>query len=357
MNKKTILVILAFTMGAVFLGACSGQVPINNWAGLAADANRAYLSSGSFVYAIDLGTGEEVWRYPQEADGKLLFFATPYLTSDGQLLIGSQGTEHAFVSINPETGRDNWANPFSGAQGLWVAAPLEFNGRIYAPNTDGFIYVLDLNGKPAGDPIEIGGALWSSPATDGTRMYVASLDHHLHIVDPETGISQQEIDLGGAVPSSPVVAEDGVYVGSFASRIDYVTFSGSRELVEEAPNWVWGTPVLDDDTLYYADLDGNIFSLDIPTGRQNWGAVKPDGPVVARLLVDGDKIFVATESGTFYALDRESKIVWEKELGGSIYTSPVSAGDLILVAPYKSEFALAAYDAQGRQAWTFTPEK
>jgi len=30
---------------------------------------------------------------------------------------------------------------------------------------------------------------------------------------------------------------------------------------------------------------------------------------------------------------------------------------LILVAPYQAEFVLAAYDAQGKQAWTFTPEK
>jgi len=30
---------------------------------------------------------------------------------------------------------------------------------------------------------------------------------------------------------------------------------------------------------------------------------------------------------------------------------------LILVAPYQADFSLAAYDLEGRQAWTFTPEK
>jgi hypothetical protein len=56
-------------------------------------------------------------------------------------------------------------------------------------------------------------------------------------------------------------------------------------------------------------------------------------------------------------LNRDGEITWEKKVGGKIYTSPVMSGSLILVAPYQAEFALAAYDADGKQAWTFTPEK
>jgi hypothetical protein len=56
-------------------------------------------------------------------------------------------------------------------------------------------------------------------------------------------------------------------------------------------------------------------------------------------------------------LDREGRTVWSKEVGGKLYTTPVVSGDLILVAPYQADFTLAAYDAQGRQAWKFTPAK
>jgi glucose dehydrogenase len=78
---------------------------------------------------------------------------------------------------------------------------------------------------------------------------------------------------------------------------------------------------------------------------------------VASPLVVDDQIYVAAESGSFIALDRDGKIVWEKTPGGKIYTTPVLSGDLILVAPYQAEFALAAYDLDGKQAWTFNPEK
>jgi outer membrane protein assembly factor BamB len=78
---------------------------------------------------------------------------------------------------------------------------------------------------------------------------------------------------------------------------------------------------------------------------------------VANLLVAGDQIYVVTEAGTFVALDREGKTVWEKTIGAKVYTTPVISGDLILVAPYQGEFVLAAYDAGGKQAWTFTLPK
>ena len=360
MNMRKISLISLLVLGAFVLSACSGQAVVNTWPGLAVDAERAYLSNGSYIYAVDLKTGKEVWHYPESGDAKHLYFATPVLTADGQLLIGSEGTTHGFVSINPETGKDNWAEPFLGSKGKWVAPPLVFNDKIYAPNTDGFVYVLGLDGKSVDAPIELGGSLWSAPTTDGKLLYVVSLDHHLHIIDSADNEVSEPVDLGGAVPNSPVVTEDGAYIGSFSSNIQFVTSNGQSKAVAEAANWVWGSPVLDGETLYYADLDGNVFSFDTASGTQNWSEIKPDGPIVASPLVIGDQIYIATESGSFFALDKDAKIVFEKEPGGEgakIYTTPVAAGDLILVAPYKGDVLLAAYDAAGKQAWTFTPEK
>lgn len=346
-----------FALGAMVLSACSGRPLVNNWPGLAADVERAYISNGSFIYAVDVKNGREVWRYPAEADNKKSFFATPVLTEDGQLLIGSAGTTHPFISLDPETGKENWSEAFTGAKGAWLASPLILNERIYAPNTDGFLYVLDLNGKQASDPIELGGALWSTPSTDGTLLYITTLDHHFHVINPEEGELGEPIDLGGAAPGSAVVVEDGVYVGSFASTVEFIKSNGEHEVIATADNWIWGTPALDGETLYYADLDGKIYSLDIASANQNWDVVQPDGPIVASLLLVGDQLYVATEAGTFIALDRNGKVNWEKTVGGKIYTTPVISGDLILVAPYQAEIILAAYDAEGNQTWTFTPEK
>ncbi|HET7143431.1 MAG TPA: PQQ-binding-like beta-propeller repeat protein [Anaerolineales bacterium] len=357
MKTKRLTLISLLVLGSLILSACGGQGLSNNWHGLAADTERAYISNGTFVYGVDLKTGREVWRYPAEADSKLMFYATPVLTPDGQLLIGSAGTKHPFVSLDPATGKEKWAVSFTENKGAWLASPLVFNDRIYAPNTDGFLYIIDMDGRRAADPIELGGALWSAPSTDGSLLFVTSLDHHFHVIDPVAGVSAESIDLGGAAPSSPTIGSDGVYVGSFATTIELIKSNGRHDVIATAENWIWGTPILDGDTLYYADLDGRIYSLDLASGNQNWDAVQPDGPIVASLLIVGDQIYVATEAGTLVALDRDGKTIWEKTVGGKIYTTPVVSGDLILAAPYQADFVLAAYDAAGKQAWTFVPEK
>ncbi|MDO8753566.1 MAG: PQQ-binding-like beta-propeller repeat protein [Anaerolineales bacterium] len=358
MNTKRLILISLLALGSLILSACAGGRGVsNNWHGLAADSERAYIANGSFVYAVDLKTGNEVWQYPAEADSKLMFYANPVLTSDGQLLIGSAGTKHPFVSLDPVTGKEKWTESFTENKGAWLASPLVFNDTIYAPNTDGFLYIIDMNGKKAAEPIELRGALWSAPSTDGTLLYVTSLDHYFHVIDPATGESGESIDLGGAAPSSPVVGNDGVYVGSFASTIEFIKSNGQHKVIATTENWIWGSPLLDGETLYYADLSGKVFSLDLASGNQNWETVQPDGPIVASLLMAGDQIYVATEAGTLVALDRDGKTVWEKTVGGKIYTTPVISGDLILVAPYQAEFVLAAYDAAGKQAWTFVPGK
>lgn len=354
-NKKLTLFFLLI-IGALILSACAGgRTFTNNFPGLAADNERAYISTGSLIYAVDVQSGREVWRYPEDPGNEFLYYANPVLTEDGQLIIGSAGTNHTFVSLDPATGQENWAKVFSGVKGAWLASPLVFNDTIYAPNTDGYLYIVDLEGNQSSPPIQLGGALWSAPVTDGTYIYINSLDHHLHILNPETGEHIDPVNLGGAAPGSPTIGENGVYAGSFSSDVKFITPDGKSEVIASAPDWIWGTPVFDNETLYYADLSGNVFSLDLTNNRHNWDSLKPDGPVTAKLLVVGDQIYVATEAGSFFALDRDGKIVWEKTSGGKIYTTPVLANDLILVAPYQADFALAAYDADGKQAWTFKP--
>jgi len=349
-----LLLFALFAIAALALSACSGSRSIvNNWPGLAADTEKAYVADGSFIYAVSLNNGAEAWRYPAQGNNAFHYYANPVLTPDGQLLIGSAGTKHDFVSINPATGKDNWAAPFTKAQGIWVASPLVLNNLIYAPNTDGNLYILDMDGSFV-DSVHIGGALWSAPVTDGKYIYVASLDHHLHIIDPANLQSNKTVDLGGAIPGGPSVSSNGVYVGTFTSKLEQVTPDGNHKAVAESKSWIWGTPALDDNTLYYADLEGNVYSLDLTTGNQNWQSVKPDGPIAASPVIVGDQIFVVTEAGSLVVLDRDGKFQ-SYQVGGKIYTTPVVSNDLILITPYQADFVLVALDANGKQAWKFTP--
>jgi len=141
--------------------------------------------------------------------------------------------------------------------------------------------------------------------------------------------------------------------------MEFITVGGDRSTLFEAEDWIWGGPALDGDTLYFADLGGRVYSLDLASGRRNWGEVQPDGPVAASPLLMADKIIIVTESGSVYAFDRDGREAWPKAYatGGKIYTSPVASGELILIAPYQAESLLAALDADGKQAWLFAPQR
>lgn len=370
MKPKSIFYVLVFVLAAALLSGCTGRAGFSNsWPGLAADSEHAYLTSGQYVYAVNLSNGTEAWRYPAKGTNSLQFIAQPVIAPDGTVIVGSAGSDHRLVALDPsslsgdtfKTPAEKWV--FSEAKSSWVAGVLVVNNKVFAPNSDGTLYVLDLQDgqstKTALKKIELGGSLWSQPSTDGKLVYVATLDHHLYAINPETyEFAWPAIDLGGAAPGTPLVGPDGnVYIGSFAAEVVKVDpAAGTSTSLTSTEGWVWGGPVNDGPTIYFGDLDGNLFAVDTTSGSQLW-SIKPDGPIAGSPLVMPNYIVFATESGSLYAVDRDGKIVWQQLIGGQIYTSPVAGGDNILVAPMQADFSLSARDANGSQVWSYTPQK
>jgi outer membrane protein assembly factor BamB len=234
------------------------------------------------------------------------------------------------------------------------------NNKLFAVNSDGNLYILDLeDGRSVKEAtvVQLGGRLWAQPTTDGERVYITSLDHRVYAVNAETYEVVWQENLGGAVPGSAVLGEDGMlYAGSLGSQLErFDPTTGNHQPVLDAENWVWSTPVIDGDTLYFSDVAGNFYSFNTSSGKLNWNPVKPDGPITASPLIQGDHVLLATESGSIFAVGSDGKVLWQEEIGGKIYTTPVTAGDLVLVAPLETEFYLVALDPNGRQIWTFTP--
>jgi outer membrane protein assembly factor BamB len=368
MRKKFVFIVMVL-LGAFLLSACvGGAVRGTTWAGLAADETTAYLADGPFIHAVNLDSGREVWRFPEKSDSKLLFYAPPAVTDDGLVIVGSAGGNHTMFALNPADINTNngihtpvpaWT--FAEAKGAWVAAPLIVDNLVFAPNSDGNLYVLDMSdgrsAKQAMRIIELDGRLWAQPVTDGERIFVTSLDHSIYAIDLRTYEILWHVDVSGAIPGSPAIGPDGMlYVGSLASRLErFDPVTGEHQSVFTAEYWIWSTPSLNEDTLYFGDLRGNFYSFNTTSGALNWSPIQPDGPITASALVQNGHLLLATESGNIYAIGKDGKTLWYEMVGGKIYTTPVVAGDLILVAPMETDFYLAALDSNGRRVWTFSP--
>jgi outer membrane protein assembly factor BamB len=361
MKVNRFLLFAALALLAAALSACGGTPAAASWPGLAADDKAAYLANGSVIYAIRIKDGEELWSFPEKPGAKLIFYANPVFTPDGNLLIGSSGADHTLFMLDPETGGEIWS--FTEADDQWVASPLiDIDGNMaYAPNADGFLYAFDLS-KEGVDKlawkVNLGGKLWSSPVADGERIYVASLDHHLHAVDIATQEIVWVVELEGASAGAPALADGLIFVGSFGANFNaFHAADGSPAWSVPTKGWVWSGPTLVNSTLYVADLDGNLYTLNPTDGEPLADSIRPNGPILASPTFLHDRLILVTESGTIYAVNAEGKLESLGTLNGKLYTNPVAAGDWILVAPFKGDFLLAAIQQDGAQVWQYPKEE
>ncbi len=358
MKPKKYLLLITLFLTTLIISACSSAIySSTGWHGLAATSEKAYLAAGSQVYAVDITTGSENWRYPSKANARISFYAQPVLTEDGQLLVASY--DHKLYSLNPATGSENWI--FSGAKNRLIASPFVSQGMIFQPSTDHFIYAVNLKGQQVWSQ-ETGGPIWAQPTgvPECGCIYVASMDHFVYSFDAATGRKLwQSQDLGGAMVGTPAISPDELflYIGTFGNEmIALDANTGQYKWRFNTQDWVWSGPALHNGVLYFGDLSGNFYALNASDGTSVW-QIKPQNAILSAPVIMDDIIYLTTEGDTLFMINTAGDVVNSKVIGGTIYTAPVDAGDTILVAPTNFDALLIALNKDGNQKWMFTPAK
>lgn len=364
MRTSRLIPFSIFVILALLLSSCVGGTgAATSWPGLTVDAKNqvGYLAYNEQVYAINLTDGKEIWKYPAKTDSKLTFFAPPVLTSDGQLLVA--GYDKAIHSLNSANGQENHGNwPFQGATDRYVAAPLIAGDKIFAPNSNGTLYVLDTTGKQLWT-FHTNEPLWATPATDGKVIYLPSMDHHVYALDPQTGkMIWQSKDLGGAVVGTPTIGPDGkLYVGSFGRQMTALDPQNGNTLWDKpTTGWIWSSPTLDQGVLFFGDLDGGFYAMSSTDGSIRWqtpAATSAGNSIPDRPLVISDTVYYSSESGNLFAAsvtNGNPKSILKVD--GKLYASPQAIGDLILLTPVGKAPLLMAVDRNGTQKWAYPKE-
>lgn len=358
MKSKSLFLILSLLVSASLLSACSGVMPASNWSGITPAQDMVYLAHGAQLYAINISTQQEIWRFPAKAENGLYFFAAPVLTADNQLIAGSYGPSgYNLYSLNPASGSINWT--FDQAKGDYIASPLVTETAIYAANADGNLYALDLKGNRLWT-FQSEKPLWATPAMNDmcTCLFVPSMDHKLYALNADTGTIRWETgDLGGALVSSPNFSADGtVFIGTFASELVALSAAdGDIQWRYPTEAFVWTQPSLVDDVVYFGDSKGNLYAVDT-TGNLVW-KITGAGPIATPPLIKNGNLYFTVGSDTVYAYSLAGVSVWQQTLEGQLQGPVISAGDHLLVAPLNSQTALYVLNENGVQQWAFVPEK
>lgn len=367
-NRLVLFVLLALLAG--LLSACGGATS-TAWPGVTIEGETAYLADGSYVYQVNLSTGAEVTRvvgndtkplrFPESSNNQVSFFAPPVLTPDGQLIVGSAGHSHHLYSINPQTFALNWV--FEDARDVYLGSVLVFEDRIYAPNGDGNLYVLDLNGNLLATFDAPRHGLWAAPVSDGQTIYLTSLDHYVYALDPASLAVRWQTKLDGAINASATLSADGhLYVGTLNKTL-YALDAATGSVIWSRPlaGWLYSSPSLDGDTLYIGAVigaqEGKVYAINAENGAQRWEY--PAGSAVAgQILVMEDSIAFTTENGTIGVLKKDGSLDWKETYPHNFYAGPLVWNDTLLAAPSQSQTLLLAINPANRSIkWKFPPEK
>jgi len=215
MKTKYIVLIGLLALLVVVLSGCASGLTASAWPAVMADANNAYIAGGPYVYAVNLQSGAQVWRFPDKPSTAAPFYATPTLTSDGQLIVG--GFDKKLYSLDPQTGKSTWQ--FTDARDRWIGPVLATDSLIFAPNADYNLYVLNLKGELQWT-FMADQSIWGRPVTDGTNVYFGTLGRKVYAVNLQTHKQAWVQTMDGAVLGSLVLGADNtLYVASYGGTL------------------------------------------------------------------------------------------------------------------------------------------
>ncbi len=357
-RKNNIPKYLGILVFAIILTSCSGGLLGNsNWPGISVKDETIFISLGQYVHAVDVDSGGETCRFPRESDRGVNFFAPALAVEDNIVIVGDfNGMVYGFDSSRNCS--ELWRKELS--EDFIIGGPVMYDDIVLIPSADGNLYALsyDLSSASIEWVAETNAALWSSPLVSDGVIYQSSMDHNLYALNPENGSVIWSEDLGAAILDTPTETDDLVLVGTFGNQLVAIDKArGGISWTFDTGSWVWGNPLVIEDIAYFGDVAGNLYSVNINSGRPVRDSWQADGPITASPVAAGELIYFVTETGTLYARTSSSfSPNWVEELGGALYSEPIVKDGTIFISVISQDVPLQALRADSSaRIWTFTP--
>ena len=325
------LAVLALPLTLLVLVGCARLGNPDGWSGgvLAGEVLYIGTEEGQLV-ALDRQTGVRLWDFEllgEERDRAI--YGTPAISGDTLYVGGYDGFLYVF-NVAGSTDPVDWndpvlldhkrvGDPLADDVEHIVGGPAVVDEDcsdvsdgsqpcqlVMVGSSDGAVYTFEvtLDGEDSATILErrrfeTGGKVWSTPAVANGVAYFGSLDHKVYAIAIDSGDVVWEFETGGGVVASPIIVDGRVYVGSFDSI--FYAFDAADGSVPEwrftgAGNWYWGAAVANSDTVFAPSLDGNLYALELRTGKPRW-VHKTDNRIVGAPALISDLIAVASDDG------------------------------------------------------------
>jgi outer membrane protein assembly factor BamB len=257
-----------------------------------------------------------------------------------------------------------------------TSSPKVYEGMIYFGCRDGFLYAFTPEGGLAWK-YRSGAGIGASPSCGSERVICANYRGDLFCLDAKTGAAVWSVPTRSKIVSAPAVSEEMVVAGTTDGRLIAVRFTDAKRLWEKKlGRSIWANPVLGKEYVIAATTDGSIVRLDhdgkiiwtvkcgsgiysspvclenrdlivfgakdkyiyaysLSGGKRVW-RYAADADVSGTPRCGGQGIFVGTKSGRLFALGFDGKLLWQRNVGGAVFSRPLLVGDTLMVTTQTS---------------------
>ena len=246
-NTEVIESSLLYVKGALYFGGWDGQ-----------------------IVSLDAKTGKQRWSFPADSG-----ITSSVAYHDGTLFVGSDGG--SFYALDASSGKLRWkSGSYStfGKREYFYATPAVAYGRVYAPNTDGYVYSFGEKSGKLRWARRVGTYVYSAPAIWKKTVYVGTYDGFLVAMDAATGDVKWKYSAPAAVHGAATIVDGVVYFSTLKGR-----HSGSARKVKNGP--------------------GRTFGLDAVSGKVIW---RRDEGRYTPIIADGQRVYF-TGFGHLYGLE------------------------------------------------------
>ncbi|GAB5490241.1 MAG: hypothetical protein Phog2KO_04560 [Phototrophicaceae bacterium] len=232
------------------------------------------------------------------------FFVSPF-EIDGNFLFPTYNNRILEVDLNaPAVATTNIIELTDGV----IADVVVTGDLIYVPYRSQDVVALDSETYEEIWRFDTVEGVWAAPLLADGVLYIASINHKLYAVDALTGQSlwAEPVDLDGAIASTPVLHNGSLYVGSYSHFMYQISLTGEITNTYEGENWIWGSPVIQNDVLYYTDLSGYVYALNTSDLSEIWSERPAGRGIRPAPIVTDNYVVVAARDGNVFWLNIET---------------------------------------------------
>lgn len=203
-----------------------------------------------------------------------------------------------------------------------IGSGMSTNGKfVFAANTVGDVYALDINTGVKVWSYRTGGKVYSTPAYDKGIVVVGSSDHSIYGIDAATGKLKWQLKTKKAVLGSAAIHRGNAYIGGSDGIFRCIRVADGKVLwtFDQVKSYVSTLPTIAANKVIFGSWGNGFYALDINTGKLVWewnnGHVNRMFSAAACYpVVANNSVFIVAPDRFMTALDlKTGKVIWREK--------------------------------------------